>query len=81
MKHRYVQLWGAGPSSGVLEHADAVFDPLVRAGVCADWCVNLCVEGAALSGLTLADLIVAHSSRVPGACHAMSGAKSWRPLL
>ncbi len=69
--HQQVQLWGAGPSSVVLDHADAVFDPLVRAGVCADWCVAPCVEGAVLSGLQLADVMAAHRRRLPGSAYTM----------
>ncbi|CAK0836726.1 unnamed protein product [Prorocentrum cordatum] len=70
VQRQYVQLWGAGPPSNTLQEADAVFDPITRAGVCADWCVSPCVEGAVLSGLILADLIWAHHARAPGAARA-----------
>lgn len=64
--HQHAQLWGAGLPQTVLKNADFVFDPVARAGVCADWCVTPCVEGAFLSGMRLAEAIVAHHARVPG---------------
>jgi len=68
-RHKYVQLWGAGLPNKVLQDADYVFDPLVRAGVCADWCVAPCIEGAALSGIQLAEALMAHHGRRPGTAH------------
>eukprot|EP01062_Namystynia_karyoxenos_P072345 TRINITY_DN6842_c0_g1_i1.p1 TRINITY_DN6842_c0_g1~~TRINITY_DN6842_c0_g1_i1.p1 ORF type:complete len:721 (+),score=143.86 TRINITY_DN6842_c0_g1_i1:79-2163(+) len=55
----FVQLWGAGVAANTLDGAPCVLDVAARAGVCGDWCLSPCVEGAALSGLALADRIAA----------------------
>lgn len=55
---RRCQLWGAAlplNSPGV----DCVLDPLSRVGICGDWMCGSSMQAAAVSGLALADKLVA----------------------
>lgn len=53
-----VQLWGAAVPMNVLRNGDqCVFDGEKQVGVCGDWLVSPCIQGAALSGLALAEKI------------------------
>ena len=38
-----------------------IFDGAHNVGVCGDWCVSPCIEGAALSGLAVAEKIHKHA--------------------
>ena len=61
-----VQLWGAAVPMNCLKTADrCVFDSRRNVGVCGDWLVTPCIQGAALSGLALAEKVKAH---VGGEC-------------
>uniref|UniRef100_A0A7S2VUC4 Uncharacterized protein n=1 Tax=Norrisiella sphaerica TaxID=552664 RepID=A0A7S2VUC4_9EUKA len=52
----HLQLWGAGQPANIYK-APCFLDPIAKVGVCGDWMVAPSVEGAALSGLSLADAI------------------------
>lgn len=52
-----VQLWGAANPLNVLQGEGCVFQASHNVGICGDWLVSPCVEGAAVSGLTLAEVI------------------------
>lgn len=58
-----VQLWGAANPLNVLESGGAgfSFDSDHQVGIAGDWLISPCLEGAALSGLRLAEAIVNHS--------------------
>ncbi|XP_069499453.1 renalase-like [Ambystoma mexicanum] len=62
MKPRFtkVQLWGAANPLNVLHGEECAFKASHNVGICGDWLVNPCVEGAALSGLALAEVIHKH---------------------
>eukprot|EP00058_Branchiostoma_floridae_P010601 XP_002596089.1 hypothetical protein BRAFLDRAFT_118054 [Branchiostoma floridae] len=55
-----VQLWGAAVPLNVLDGADCVFQASQNVGICGDWLVSPCIEGAAVSGLALAESIHRH---------------------
>ncbi|KAE8612264.1 hypothetical protein XENTR_v10012784 [Xenopus tropicalis] len=55
-----VQLWGAANPLNVLQGEGCVFQASHNIGICGDWLVSPCVEGAALSGLNLAEVISKH---------------------
>lgn len=55
-----VQLWGAANPLNVLQGEECVFQASHNVGICGDWLVSPCVEGAALSGLALAEVINNH---------------------
>lgn len=58
-----VQLWGAAVPINVLgSGADCVFDCRHHLGVCGDWLSSPCIQGAAISGLSLAEKIQQHSA-------------------
>jgi len=59
-----VQLWGAANPLNVLESAGAgfSFDAAHQVGIAGDWLLKPCLEGAAISGLRMAEAIVHHSS-------------------
>lgn len=58
-----VQLWGAAVPINVLDNgSDHVFDGRHHLGACGDWLTSPCLQGAALSGLTLAEKIQHHFS-------------------
>jgi hypothetical protein len=57
-RHRRTQLWGAAlplNSPGV----ECIFDPSSRVGVCGDWLMGSSMQAAAVSGIALAQRIVA----------------------
>jgi len=58
-----LQLWGAANPLNVLESGGAgfSFDSDHQVGIAGDWLISPCLEGAALSGLRLAEAIVNHS--------------------
>eukprot|EP01043_Picozoa_sp_COSAG02_P044171 COSAG02_NODE_3918_length_6048_cov_3.708186_1_plen_591_part_00 len=61
--HTFVQLWGAAVPLNVLcGEAPSVLDFDSAVGVCGDWFTSPCIEGAAESGLHLADTIAAHAA-------------------
>ncbi|KAH3886502.1 renalase-like [Dreissena polymorpha] len=56
-----VQLWGAALPLNVLKtREECVFDGLHNVGICGDWLTSPCVQGAAVSGLALAEKIHLH---------------------
>lgn len=59
-----VQLWGAANPLNVLESGGSgiSFDAEHQVGIAGDWLHSPCLEGAALSGLRIAEAIVSHSS-------------------
>jgi predicted NAD/FAD-dependent oxidoreductase len=57
-----LQLWGAGVPMNVLKGAPCVLDAAAQAGICGDWLVDPSVQGAALSGIQLAEAIHNHAS-------------------
>ncbi|CAL1535113.1 unnamed protein product [Lymnaea stagnalis] len=68
---RKLQLWGAGvPINKFSGGTECVFDAAHKIGICSDWLVSPCVQGAAISGLALAETIVQH----------INGNKSSTPL-
>ncbi len=57
-----VQLWGAAVPMNRLENGNqCVFDGDHNAGICGDWFGDPSIEGAAISGLDLAEKIAAHA--------------------
>lgn len=53
-----VQLWGAAvPINTLASRSDCVFDARHQLGVCGDWLSSPCIQGAAISGLSLAEKI------------------------
>lgn len=57
-----VQLWGAAVPINVLNNTEeCVFDEKHQVGVCGDWLRSPCIQGAAVSGLALAEHIQKHS--------------------
>jgi renalase len=52
--------WRYALPTVLLEEA-CLFDPTLAIGACGDWCAGPRVEGAFLSGMTLADQILSHS--------------------
>ncbi|XP_071121166.1 renalase-like [Mytilus edulis] len=53
-----VQLWGAAVPLNVLQNKEeCVFDGQNNIGICGDWLVSPCIQGAAISGLALAEKI------------------------
>ncbi|XP_048241536.1 renalase-like [Haliotis rufescens] len=60
-----VQLWGAAVPMNVLgTDEECVFDSFSNVGICGDWLVSPCIQGAALSGLALAERIHQHCNGV-----------------
>lgn len=60
-KYTRVQLWGAAVPMNVLKTADeCVFDGQHNIGICGDWLTSPCIQGAAVSGLALAERINKH---------------------
>ncbi|KAK7098262.1 hypothetical protein V1264_002599 [Littorina saxatilis] len=58
-----VQLWGAAlPLNVYSSKDDCLFDALRQVGVCGDWLVSPCIQGAAVSGMVMAEKIKAHMS-------------------
>ncbi|XP_076450145.1 LOW QUALITY PROTEIN: renalase-like [Babylonia areolata] len=58
-----VQLWGAALPLNVYSSRDeCLFDAQRQVGVCGDWLVSPCIQGAALSGLAMAEKIRQHVS-------------------
>ncbi|XP_075142394.1 renalase-like [Leptodactylus fuscus] len=55
-----VQLWGAANPLNVLQGEDCVFQSSHNVGICGDWLVSPSIEGAAISGLALAEVINQH---------------------
>lgn len=55
--HRWLYARTAKPLAEI-----CLFDPHMRLGVCGDWCPGARVEGAYLSGLAVADRLIAQSS-------------------
>ncbi|XP_069824842.1 renalase-like [Dendropsophus ebraccatus] len=55
-----VQLWGAANPLNVLQDEECVFQSSHNVGICGDWLVSPSVEGAAISGLALAEAINQH---------------------
>lgn len=56
-----VQLWGAAVPMNVLKTRDeCVFDGQHNVGICGDWLTSPCIQGAAVSGLALAEKINKH---------------------
>ncbi|XP_063797236.1 uncharacterized protein LOC134958505 isoform X2 [Pseudophryne corroboree] len=55
-----LQLWGAANPLNVLHGEECVFQSSHNVGICGDWLVSPCVEGAAISGLALAEVISQH---------------------
>lgn len=55
-----VQLWGAANPLNVLQGEACVFQASHNVGICGDWLVSPCIEGAAVSGLSLAEVICQH---------------------
>lgn len=57
-----VQLWGAAVPLNVLQTTEeCVFDGQHNVGICGDWLVSPSIQGAAMSGLALAEKISKHS--------------------
>ena len=57
-----VQLWGAAVPMNVLDNgANCVLDVEHNVGICGDWLSSPSIEGAAVSGLELAERIQAHT--------------------
>ncbi|XP_064633871.1 renalase-like [Lineus longissimus] len=53
-----VQLWGAAVPMNVLDNGEeCVFDGMHHVGICGDWLTSPCIEGAAVSGLAVAEKI------------------------
>ena len=60
--YRRVQLWGAAVPLNTLQvESHCVFDANRQVGVCGDWLSNSCLEGAAISGISVAEKIKSHS--------------------
>lgn len=58
-----VQLWGAAVPLNVLSSKDeCLFDAARQVGVCGDWLISPRIQGAAVSGLALAETVKAHIS-------------------
>jgi len=59
-----VQLWGAANPLNVLETGGAgfTFDAAHRVGIAGDWLLNPCIEGAAISGIRMAEAIASHAA-------------------
>ncbi|XP_075688529.1 renalase-like [Rhinoderma darwinii] len=55
-----VQLWGAANPLNVLQGEECVFQSSHNVGICGDWLVSPSVEGAAVSGLALAEVLIRH---------------------
>ncbi|KAM4721513.1 renalase-like [Rhinophrynus dorsalis] len=55
-----VQLWGAANPLNVLQGEGCAFQASHNVGICGDWLVSPCIEGAAVSGLNLAEVISQH---------------------
>ncbi|XP_075430666.1 renalase-like [Ascaphus truei] len=55
-----VQLWGAANPLNALKGEECAFKASHNVGICGDWLVSPCIEGAALSGLALAEVIDKH---------------------
>jgi predicted NAD/FAD-dependent oxidoreductase len=61
--HTFVQLWGAAVPLNVLAGgAASALDAASAVGVCGDWFTSPCIEGAAESGIHLAELIAAEAA-------------------
>ncbi|KAK3101757.1 hypothetical protein FSP39_006141 [Pinctada imbricata] len=57
-----VQLWGAAIPLNVTRGPDECeFDGIHNVGICGDWLVSPCIQGAAISGLSLAERIQKHA--------------------
>ncbi|XP_060083453.1 renalase-like [Ylistrum balloti] len=62
-RYTKVQLWGAAvPLNTLYTKEECVFDGQHNVGICGDWLVSPCIQGAAVSGLRLAEFIQNHSS-------------------
>ncbi|XP_021345828.1 uncharacterized protein LOC110445489 isoform X2 [Mizuhopecten yessoensis] len=62
-RYTKVQLWGAAvPLNTLNTKEECVFDGQHNVGICGDWLVSPCLQGAAISGLRLAEFIQSHSS-------------------
>ncbi|WAR03449.1 RNLS-like protein, partial [Mya arenaria] len=58
-----VQLWGAAVPLNVLQGGEeCVFDGRCNVGICGDWLTSPCIQGAAVSGLALAEKIHKHAT-------------------
>ena len=69
-----VQLWGAALPINILDStSECVFDNNYHIGVCGDWLVSPCIQGAAMSGLALAERICKHSQRQPSSQTSLQG--------
>ncbi|EKX47399.1 hypothetical protein GUITHDRAFT_106844 [Guillardia theta CCMP2712] len=55
---RRVQLWGAGVPMNAFTGGPCVLDRATASGICGDWLIEPSVQGAALSGLAMAEAIV-----------------------
>lgn len=59
--YKRVQLWGAAVPINTLDIGeDCIFDSNHKVGVCGDWLTSPCIQGASLSGLSLAEKIREH---------------------
>jgi len=57
-----LQLWGAAvPINTLSGDQECVFDGQRQIGICSDWLTSPCVQGAAVSGLALAESIGRHA--------------------
>ncbi|XP_033752830.1 renalase-like [Pecten maximus] len=62
-RYTRVQLWGAAlPLNTLSTKEECVFDGQHNIGICGDWLVSPCIQGAAISGIRLAEFIQNHSS-------------------
>ena len=52
--------------SNCLSHGACLFDPKSRLGACGAWASKPCMQGAALSAMGLADLVIQHASSSTG---------------
>ncbi|KAL8614267.1 hypothetical protein ACOMHN_007605 [Nucella lapillus] len=60
-RRRRVQLWGAAlPLNTYSSTDECLFDAPLQVGVCGDWLVSPCIQGAALSGMAMAQKIQQH---------------------
>eukprot|EP00466_Bigelowiella_natans_P000139 jgi/Bigna1/125439/aug1.1_g147 len=74
----HLQLWGAAQPGNIYAGGPCALDPTTNVGVCGDWMVAPSVEGAALSGLVLADAIADSMKNSPGERKGMGMLDLWR---